>query len=152
MIAEIKQKTFMVRAKVTFFLMLTEVVLIALFVFLNWFNISIMKNPIFLMYLTGIIFALGGLTFRAIIFLEYVDTNRNGQPLPIGKQIQNVYGTYFLKYIPIIIVNSIIVVSLILSIFVKSGNPNIIDYILNWSGNFFAGFYVSIRDLLRLII
>lgn len=141
--SDIKRETVVIRLKVTFFLLTICFVLLCILC-VSDFN----AHHIILSYLIGLISAFFGLTYRSVLFLGFVD-RLNGKILPIEKQFQNVYEGYLLKYIPLILLFSIISVSLIQLIFVQNEELTLFPLVLILAINIVIGLRVEYLSILR---
>ena len=97
-------------------------------------------------YITGLIFAFIGLTYRSILFQDYVDSYEGNYHL-LKKQIKIVSKTYFLKYMPLIVFYAIISVSLIHLLFVRNEEITWIHILLLSASNIVIGVFVEPRKL-----
>ena len=137
-----KRKTKAIRTKMTLLLIIICLTLLSIIVTFN-----LILSQITLFYLCGLLFAFIGLTYRSVLFLDYVDKDKDDKILPYLKQIQIVFGTYLSIHIPKIIIYSIISVSLIILIFVKNGEPETVHYILLSAVNIACGLTVKLQKI-----
>ena len=98
-------------------------------------------------YLLGITSAFFGLTWRSFFFRNDFDSDENGKIYPTEKQHKIIREAYFLKYPLIIALYSIISVSLIHLLSVKTEEITLIHILLLSASNIVVGLFVKYPKL-----